>query len=265
MVEKVKQAGRPVLILGGTPEALALTEAAALVPGVAPILSLAGRTWAPRLPAGGLVLTGGFGGVEGLGSFLAERRVRALIDATHPYAAAMAEQAAQACARLGVPRLRLERPVWMPQAGDVWHSVDTMDAAAERIGAAAERVFLSTGHLGLDRFGRCPNAWFLIRAIAPPPAEVALPKAHTVLLARGPFDRAAERALFETHGLTLLISKNSGGTGTYAKIEAARALGVPVLMLARPVRPAGPIAHTVTEALAWLRKIAAAAGWPWLG
>lgn len=249
-----------VLILGGTPEALDLTEAAAGQPGLAPILSLAGRTWAPRQPAGGLVRSGGFGGVDGLEAFLARHRVRALVDATHPYAAGMGWQAAEACERLRLPRLRLERAAWTPQAGDRWLPVDTMAAAADWIGARAENVFLTTGHLGLDQFARCPNAWFLVRAISPPATGIDVPARWSLVLARGPFHRAAEQALMHSREITVLVSKNSGGTGTYGKIEAARALERPVLMLVRPARPDGPVVPGVSEALAWLRRSVAWSG-----
>jgi len=257
MAETDQSRAQCVLILGGTPEALALTEAAAQTPGIAPILSLAGRTPTPRLPGAGRVRTGGFGGAEGLRTFLSAERVRAVIDATHPYAAGMAQQAAQASDRLDLPRLRLERPPWSAQPGDAWISVSSMQGAAAHIGARAERVFLSSGHLGLDRFAACTRAWFLIRAIVPPRPEVVLPAQRTLLLARGPFDRADEEALMETHRISLLVSKNGGGIGTYAKIAAARRRGVPVLMLARPERPDGPVVFEVSAALAWLRRAVA--------
>ncbi|MGA2045097.1 MAG: cobalt-precorrin-6A reductase [Roseiarcus sp.] len=245
-----------LLVLGGTTEAGALARALAGRADIAAILSLAGRTRAPA-PAPIPVRSGGFGGAEGLHAYLDAERIDAVIDATHPFAAQMARNAAQACAAAGVPLLALTRPPWARQDGDDWIEVDTMEEAALALGAAPRRVFLTQGRQQLAAFAAAPQHWYLVRAIDAPEDLEALPR-RRLILARGPFSRADEEALMGAERIDKLVSKNSGGEATYAKIAAARALGLPVVMVRRPERPAVAQATCVEEALAWLDGVGSA-------
>ncbi|MCX2561040.1 cobalt-precorrin-6A reductase [Acetobacter farinalis] len=252
----------PVLILGGTTEASALCRLLASLPAFAPTLSLAGVTKAPHLPDLP-VRIGGFGGVRGLRDWLAEKAIQAVIDATHPFAATMSQNAATACAQSALPLLRLERPGWRPTAEDTWLSVPTLNDAAsmladpEHYGRRPLRIFLTTGRKDLAPFRNAPQHSYLLRSIdAPDPA--CLPP-HTVCLsARGPFDYAAETALMQAHGIELLVTKNSGGDATFPKLLAARTLRCPVIMIKRPPHPACPVVHTAEEAIMWLHTHQAA-------
>ena len=239
-----------LLLLGGTTEASALAAALAGRPDIAAILSLAGRTRAPA-PAPIPMRSGGFGGAEGLRGYLEAERIDAVVDATHPFAAQMARNAAQACAAAGVPLLALSRPPWARQAGDRWIEVEAMDEAARALGSAPRRVFLTQGRQQLAAFAAAPQHFYLLRAIEAPDDLEALPR-RRLILARGPFSRAGEEALLREERIDMLVSKNSGGDATYAKLEAARALGLPVVMVRRPARPPVPQAGSVAEALAWL-------------
>lgn len=239
-----------LLVLGGTSEASALARALAGRADIAAILSLAGRTRAPA-PAPIPVRSGGFGGAEGLRGYLASERIDAVIDATHPFAARMARHAAQACAAAGAPLLAFSRPPWMRQDGDWWIEVDTMEEAAVALGAAPRRVFLTPGRQQLAAFAAAPQHWYLVRAIDAPEDLETLPR-RRLILARGPFSRPEEEALMRAERIDTLVSKNSGGEATYAKIEAARALRLPVVMVRRPERPPVSQATSVAEALAWL-------------
>ncbi|MBN9540299.1 MAG: precorrin-6A/cobalt-precorrin-6A reductase, partial [Alphaproteobacteria bacterium] len=82
-----------------------------------------------------------------------------------------------------------------------------------------------------------------------------LPPDLTLIAARGPFDVAAETALMRDERIDVVVSKNAGGEATYAKITAARALGLPVIMIARPDKPAGEVVHSTDEALQWLAHV----------
>jgi len=244
-------AGPRVLILGGTREAVAL--AGALVERFgreAVITSLAGRTAAPaRVP--GTVRTGGFGGAAALAGYLREERIAAVIDATHPFATQISANAAAACSRAGVPRVVLDRPAWQPGPADDWHMVESLAEAAARLPNAGRRVFLSLGPRAVPAFSGVSDVWFLVRMVDPPAEPLPL-TAHEVVLGRGPFDEVAERQLMAAHGIDLVITRNSGGEGAVAKLAAARALGLPVIMLARPAPPAGERVATVDAVLAWL-------------
>lgn len=241
-----------LLILGGTTEGYALAEALAECATPWRVLnSLAGRTENPRLPRGETRI-GGFGGVEGLSALLRERQVRAVIDATHPFASTMGWNAAAACASLGVPLLRLERAPWRPQPGDDWVSVsDWGEAVAELRQSGARRVLLALGRQELAPFTTLDHIAFVIRLVSAPEPRPAFAQAKWIF-ARGPFDLAAERALFDDYAIDTLVCKNSGGTATSAKLEAARERGVRVLMRERPARPPIESVATVSEALAWL-------------
>ena len=239
-----------MLILGGTGEAVALARRLAADARLSVVTSLAGRTRSPTIPPGDL-RSGGFGGSEGLADYLAQEAIDLVIDATHPYAAAISRHAATACAAAGVARLRLERPAWTPRDGDRWTVVPDMAAAVRAIPALGRRVFLTVGRQELAAFAALSETWFLVRAIEPPDGPTPLPHC-TLIQGRGPFDEMAEAELLRNHGIDLLVSKNSGGAATYAKIAAARRLALPVVMVARP--PAPPVASVAgeEEALAWV-------------
>jgi precorrin-6A/cobalt-precorrin-6A reductase len=238
-----------ILVLGGTSEARAL--AGRLHPAVETISSLAGRVPDPALPVGE-VRVGGFGGVDGLRSWLAGSAVDAVVDATHPFAATITANAATACAQLGVPHLVLARPAW-PSGEAILVDSDTEAADnVERKGFS--RVFLTTGRSGIAAFAHV-DAWFLIRAVTPPDPH-DLPTRHEVVLSRGPYHYDDELALLCNHRIDAVVTKNSGGPMTRAKIDAAAALGVAVVMVNRPALPAGvQTVSTVDDAAAWVRSL----------
>ena len=240
-----------VLVLGGTSEARDLAGALA-AEGTHVISSLAGRVERPRLPAGELRV-GGFGGPDALAAWLSEHRIAAVVDATHPFAQRISESAATACSVSGVPLLRLERPGWTQHSGDDWHWVGDTAEAATAIPPLGRRVFLTTGRQGLTAFTGLTETWFLIRCIDPP--EPPLPPACEVLLDRGPYDVAGELELIDRHGLDLLVTKDSGGDLTAAKLEAARLGGLPVIVIRRPPRPETATVRDVAGALAWLAGV----------
>lgn len=250
-----------VLILGGTTEGRALAAALSCGAGGAPRMrvtsSLAGRVADPALPVGD-VRIGGFGGVEGLAGWLRAHGVTAVVDATHPFAATMTDHAAQACSRTGVPLLRLQRPGWTAGPKDDWRRVPTLAAAARAVDEMGQRAFLTIGRQEVAAF-RDVSAWCLIRAIEAP--DPPLPTRHEVLLARGPFDLAGETATLAAHRIDVLVSKDSGGAATAAKLTAAATAGIPVVLVDRPPLPAGvPTAGTVDEAVAWVQGVCAACG-----
>jgi precorrin-6A/cobalt-precorrin-6A reductase len=244
------KAGMLILILGGTTEASALAAALADRPGLAAVVSLAGRTSAPK-PLAVPTRIGGFGGVAGLMRWLQKHGAGAVVDATHPYAAVMARHAAEACATLGIPFLALRRPPWRAQPGDRWTEVTDMAEAAQAIGPQPRRVFLTVGRLELDAFAAAPQHSYLVRTIEPLEDALALPRL-TAIRDRGPFDAAAEEALMRREGIEVLVTKNSGGTATYGKIAAARALGLPVIVAARPHKPEVASVERPEEVLAWI-------------
>jgi precorrin-6A/cobalt-precorrin-6A reductase len=239
-----------VLILAGTSEAVALVEACA-GRGLEVISSLAGRTAAPT-PLPGAVRVGGFGGAAGLERFLRAQAIDRLIDASHPFAAQIGRHAAAACSAAGVPRLRLLRPPWPRRPDDRWHEVSTLAEAARLLPELGQRAFLTVGHRELAAFAGVPGVRFLVRTIEPP-AYLPLPEA-LCLQARGPFALPDEVVLLRAHRIDVLVTKASGGDATYAKLAAARALGLPVIMLRRPAPPAGPVVGSVALALAWLSR-----------
>jgi precorrin-6A/cobalt-precorrin-6A reductase len=237
-----------VLVLGGTGEARRLATALT-DEGVDVLSSLAGRVADPVLPPGE-VRIGGFGGAAGLAAWLQANPVRALVDATHPFAATMTASAAAAADVTGTPLLRLQRPGWTAQSGDDWRWVDSLGEAAEAV-AGFGSVFLTTGRKSLDAFAGL-TARCLVRSVDPP--SPPLPPRTTVVLARGPFTVEEERALMRQHGIEVVVSKDSGGAMTAAKLTAARELGIPVVLVRRPPVPPGvPVVATVDEALDWVR------------
>ncbi|MER9135513.1 cobalt-precorrin-6A reductase [Mesorhizobium sp. M0830] len=234
-----------ILILGGTTEARQLAGKLIVRADCSVTLSLAGRTESP-VAQGVPVRTGGFGGADGLAAYLREMSVDLLIDATHPYAAQISANAAQAARVAGVPILALRRPGWEPVEGDRWTLVDTFGDAAQALGSAPRRVFLALGRQEVAVFKAAPQHHYLIRSVDSVEPKLAVPDAN-YLLARGPFREMDERALLEKHRIDVVVSKNSGGAATYGKIAAARALGLDVVMVRRPDLPEVPSAETVEQ------------------
>jgi precorrin-6A/cobalt-precorrin-6A reductase len=243
-----------VLILGGTTEASALARKIAGDPRLAPLLSLAGRTTNPQ-PQPIPTRVGGFGGVEGLARVLRDEKTDAVVDATHPYADQMSAHAVAACKETGVSLASLVRPEWQQEANDPWQVVSDTAAAARALGTEPRRVFLSLGRQDLHLFAAAPQHHYLARLIERPD-QATLPPDLRLLQARGPFDRANEERLLREERIDVMVSKNAGGAATYAKIEAARALGLPVVMIARPHKPAGIVMADVDACVAWLHDLA---------
>ncbi|MBW4692530.1 MAG: cobalt-precorrin-6A reductase [Lyngbya sp. HA4199-MV5] len=241
-----------VLILGGTGDAATLATQVSLLPGVTVINSLAGRTLQPSAPVG-MVRVGGFGGADGLVAYLQEQRIDLLIDATHPFAAQISWNAAAAATTINVPHLLLVRPEWQKVPGDRWLEIDTVEAAAQAIPTTAQRIFLTIGRQQLAPFAPLTDRWFLMRSIDPPAPDLTLPPG-TLLLDRGPFTLEGEGALLKKYGIDTIVSKNSGGDATYAKVVAARELGLPIVMVQRPAMPQCDRVTNVASAVAWVKQ-----------
>ena len=239
-----------ILILGGTAEARELA-AALVAAGEVVLTSLAGRVSKPALPVG-RVRIGGFGGADGLAEFLMANRIAAVVDATHPFAAQISTNAAAATARTGTPLLRLERPGWAdhPLAGS-WTWVPDVPAAA-LAADAARRPFLTTGRQSLEAFLRWDDRPALVRVVEPP--ALTLPDAWTLIISRGPYHYQEERQLMIEYSIDTLITKDSGGAHTEAKLEAAHDLALQVLIIQRPA-PTGGVttARTVDQAVTWIQ------------
>jgi precorrin-6A/cobalt-precorrin-6A reductase len=241
-----------VLILGGTSEASALATQLAARADLTVISSFAGRVRQPLLPAG-IVRVGGFGGVDGLISYLVDENIEVVIDATHPFASKISGNAELACNTLSLPLIALERPPWEPNEHDCWCTVPDAQAAASMVNHQPNRVFLSIGRQEVGAFSNCEDAWFLVRAIDAP--SETLPANSKLILKRGPFHLNDELQMLRSESITLIVSKNSGGTATYSKIEAARALRIPVVMIDRPRKhnvPTVPQPDDVLQKLAQL-------------
>jgi len=216
------------------------------------VLSLAGRTKAPMTPPIPFRI-GGFGGVEGLVQYLKAEHVDLLVDATHPFAAQMSRHAAEAARIAGVPLLVICRPAWRPVEGDHWIPVPDMAAAVAALGAAPRRVFLTIGQKELAPFREAPQHAYVIRSVDAPNAA-ALPPGAEVITARGPFAEEDERRLLVEKRIEAIVTKNSGGSATEAKLAAARGLGIPVIMVERPARPEVETVMRAEDALDWLAR-----------
>jgi precorrin-6A/cobalt-precorrin-6A reductase len=241
-----------ILILGGTSEALKLAGALCDRTQFTPIYSLAGRLENLRVP-NCEVRIGGFGGIDGLSAYLAKERIDAVIDATHPFAARISHNVEQASHRLGLPLLALVRLPWSTMPGDVWHEVPDMHGAAAIIHNLGKRIFLAIGRQEVSAFAECPEEYFLIRAIENP--SESLPPNSRILLARGPFHVEEEINLLRSYAIDLIVAKNSGGDATYPKLQAARELKIPVVMVQRPRTEQGLSVATVPAAIAWLEDL----------
>jgi precorrin-6A/cobalt-precorrin-6A reductase len=252
--EKPAGALRRLLILGGTAEARALADLAAERFGarLEIIVSLAGRTLAPAAYAG-VIRVGGFGGADGLAAYLRNEKIDLLVDATHPFAAAISSHAVAAAAQTGVALLRLQRPEWRPGPGDRWIEVADADDAARAAAGLGRRIFLSFGGRELAAFSTLRDRWFLVRRVETPDGPLPLHD-YALTLGRGPFTVEGETDLLRRHRVNVVVAKASGG-GTRAKLDAARALGLPVVLIARPSAPA---ALTVASSEEAVRRIGAA-------
>jgi precorrin-6A/cobalt-precorrin-6A reductase len=242
---------KKLLILGGTGDAHQLAAAAQQISGLTVISSLAGRTQQPILPIG-QVRTGGFGGEQGLINYLRDHKIDLVIDATHPFARQISGNAATAVAISGLPFLIFERSPWKSIPTDHWLEVPDHNAAADLLPDLAQRIFLTIGRQEVGLYAHLQDLWFLMRSIDPPD-PTAMPPGE-LLLAKGPFDLAAERELLLKYNIQAIISKNSGGSATYAKILAARELGLPVVMIQRPPAPVGDRATTLEQVIEWLHQ-----------
>lgn len=241
-----------VLLLGGTAEAVAIARDIASTPGIEVIYSLAGRTRTPNLP-NCTVRRGGFGGADGLARHVAENGIAAIVDATHPYARQMAANARAAAADTQVPLFKFLRPPWDEPADAPWLHAATPADAAGLIDGRFGRVFLSSGLNDIPEFSHLTDIWFLVRSVDRPDVPVDLAKHHHIT-GRGPFDLEAETALLRDWDIDALVSKNSGGAATLAKLDAARALGVPVVMIDRPPAPPGDLFTDVPQLVNSVRR-----------
>ncbi len=240
-----------VLLLGGTGEGASLAERLAPRTDLEVTSSLAGRVQQPKALQGA-ARTGGFGGIDGLTSYIESNAIDVVIDVTHPFAATMSQHAEAACTATGVPLLAYLRPAWSATDGDCWQEVADVESAAKSIGLSSKRVFLAIGRQELRAFVGCVDAWFLVRAIDAP---TELPQRCEVILDRGPFKFADEVRLLQKYAIEILVSKNSGGESTYAKIAAARTLGIPVVIISRPPKHKIQILRTLNDVVAQLNQL----------
>ncbi|MBB3976997.1 precorrin-6A/cobalt-precorrin-6A reductase [Rhizobium azooxidifex] len=243
-----------ILILGGTAEARELAGRLASRGDFEVTLSLAGRTLDPA-PQPVPVRTGGFGGADGLAGYLAAQRIDLLVDATHPFARQISANAERAAERTATPILRLQRPGWQQVDGDRWTRVATLEEAVSALGEAPMRVFLAIGRQEAHQFNAAPQHAYLVRSVDPVEPPLTVPHV-TYLLARGPFAVDDEIVLLRDHRVDALVSKNSGGEATYAKIVAARALRLPVIMVERTGSHSVTTAETVDEILPLIDHVA---------
>ncbi len=237
------------LLLGGTGDANALAEALARA-RVDTIYSYAGRTQIP-LPHVLPTRIGGFGGTSGLADYIRQERITHVIDATHPFAAEMSRHAVEACATTNTPLIALERAPWVRMPSDNWIEAADIDAAVGVLPGSPARVFLAIGRQHIAPFAMKPQHAYTLRFIDAPDSALPLPHAE-VIVSRGPFTPEGDRELMAVRGIDYLVARNSGGSGARAKIDAARELGIPVIMIARPALPNRPRVESVQEVMAWL-------------
>ncbi|OCK53970.1 cobalt-precorrin-6A reductase [Bradyrhizobium sp. LMTR 3] len=238
------------LILGGTSEANLLADAVACA-GCNAIYSYGGRTRAPAnqpLPT----RIGGFGGVNGLAEFIRREGITHLVDATHPFAAEMSRNAVAACETTGIPLIALERAPWAKGTGDTWIEAANISSAAAALPDNRARVFLAIGRQHITAFSARPQHAYTLRFVDPPDGPLPFPDGD-VIVSRGPFTLAGELEMMRARGIEWVVARNSGGAGARAKIDAARELGLPVVMLKRPELPDRPRVESVTEVMQWLR------------
>ncbi|MCP3470860.1 cobalt-precorrin-6A reductase [Bradyrhizobium sp. CCGUVB1N3] len=236
------------LILGGTSDANTLAAEIARA-GVDAIYSYGGRTRAPAgqpLP----IRAGGFGGVSGLANYIRQEGITHVVDATHPFAAEMSRNAVTACTETETPLIALERAPWAKAPGDHWIEVADLAAAVAALPETPAHVFLAIGRQHIAPFGEKPQHAYTLRFVDPP--EGALPFEAEIIVSRGPFTFEDELELLRSRRIAWIIARNSGGDGARAKIDAARALGLPVIMIARPQLPERLQVESVAEVLAWL-------------
>ena len=241
-----------VLILGGTGEGLKLATLASTIPGLEAINSLAGCTDKPTLTSTSTRI-GGFGGVSGLTDYLQKHKINLLVDATHPFASQISENAAIASTKLNIPFLMVIRPPWEKKSGDRWLEVENNQTAARVLPELAARIFLTIGRQELVNYAHLKNIWFLMRMIDQPQPNTPLPSGK-IITDRGPFSLLKERSLLQKYEIGAIVSKNSGGDATYNKIIAARELGIPVVMIQRPSLPEAEQVSDVESAVSWLKN-----------
>lgn len=253
------QCTKKILILGGSSEGFAIANALQELPGVESITSFAGRTSLPRKPAGPY-RTGGFGGVKGLANYIHSNAIDFIIDATHPFAERISENAAQAAIASNRPIIHFWREPWQHQAGDEWIEVDTVQQAAESLTPEQSPCFLTIGRLELNAFREITDIAFYARTIEPAKADDPnyeeqreWPENFKFIYAKGPFTKEAERELFLKHNIRSIVTKNSGGDKASAKLDIARELKCPVIIINRPPPPKGKTVKTANEAINWLK------------
>jgi precorrin-6A/cobalt-precorrin-6A reductase len=236
------------LILGGTADASLLAAESARA-GIDAVYSYGGRTRAPAdqpLPT----RIGGFGGVSGLANYIRSEGITHVIDATHPFAAEMSRNAVAACAETGTPLIALERAPWTKMPGDNWIEVADVNAAVAALPEAPAKIFLAIGRQHIAPFAAKPQHAYTLRFVDPP--EAPLPFAADVIVSRGPFTLEGELEMMRARGITWIVARNSGGDGARAKIDAARMLGLPVIMISRPELPEQSRVESVAEIMQWL-------------
>lgn len=239
------------MILGGTSEATALAQAVYQA-GLRGTISFAGRVARPvRQPLPTRI--GGFGGAAGLAEYLHAQAVSHVIDATHPFASQMSHNAMAACAAAKLPLIALTRPPWQADQTDLWSNVANIEAAVRALNRPACRVMLAIGRMHLDAFAPNPQHFYLLRLVDPPKTPPPFPD-HTVCISRGPFTLRDDLALMRQHRIDLVVSKNAGGTGAFAKIKAARQLQLPVIMIDRPKIAHQQKTHSPKEVLQWVSQ-----------
>ena len=242
---------RRLLILGGTGEAHALAARADALPGLHVVSSFAGRTQQRRLPKGEHRV-GGFGGAGGLADYLQTAGIDLVVDATHPFASQISENAIEACARAGRPLVGVRRPEWRKQTGDRWIEVAGVEGAADAMAEHGGRIFVTVGRGEIGPFEGRPDLWLLVRLMEMGGNPPAIANGE-IIASRGPFRVDDETRLMTGHRIDCLATKNSGGEATYAKIAASRALGLPVIMVRRPPVADAESVDTVEGAIDWLK------------